>query len=142
MNRECVFCKIIRRELPSHRIYEDSRSYAFLDINPINAGHTLVVPKRHVSRFSELTDSEAGHLFSVGKKILNAIEASDVICEGANLFLSDGPVAGQEVMHSHLHIAPRFENDGHKMGFSHSDPEQAKPAKMAEVADSISRALK
>ena len=91
-----------------------------MDIHPINEGHLLVVPNRHVERFTELTEDEAGDLFSTGQKILKALQKSDVRCEGANLFLSDGSVAGQEVDHSHLHVVPRFIGDGQRIGFKHA----------------------
>lgn len=82
--------------------------------------HLLVVPNRHVERFADLTKDEAGDLFSTGQEILKAIQISDVRCDGANLLLSDGSVAGQEVGHSHLHIVPRFNGDGQKVGFKHA----------------------
>lgn len=117
---DCIFCRIIKRELPASAVYEDERALAFLDLHPINQGHVLVVPKRHKHQFTELNPSEAAHLFSVGQKILKALQKSEIRCEGANLFLSDGPVAGQEVMHSHLHVVPRFADDGQKVGFTHA----------------------
>ena len=73
---------------------------------------------------------------------MKAIEQSEVRSEGANLFLSDGTVAGQEVMHSHLHIAPRFKGDGQRVGFSHSDPEQFPRKRLDEIANQISKFLK
>lgn len=117
----CVFCKIINRDLPASIVYEDEKCLGFLDIHPISEGHVLVVPKEHQERFAHLDSEIAAHLFKVGQILLKAIEKSDVRSEGANLFLSDGVVAGQEVMHSHLHIVPRFKGDGQRVGFSHSD---------------------
>ncbi len=81
----------------------------------------------------------AAHLFKVGHKVLAAIELSEIKCEGANLFLSDGTIAGQEVMHSHLHIAPRFKGDGQRVGFSHSDPEQFPRKRLNEIAQKIKK---
>lgn len=133
----CTFCKIIRRELPASFVYEDDKVAAFLDLHPINEGHVLVIPKRHESKFTKLTEEETAHLFRTGKKILRAIEESGVKCEGANLFLSDGPVAGQEVMHSHLHIAPRFKGDGQRVGFSHADPDQFPRTRLDQIAAKI-----
>lgn len=118
-NSDCVFCKIVRSELPANVVYEDSKCIAFLDIHPINEGHVLIVPKNHVERFGDLTDSP-GHLFSVAQSLVKAIENSDIQCDGTNLFLSDGKAAGQEVPHVHIHIVPRFNGDGQKSGFTHA----------------------
>ena len=73
-----------------------------------------------VLNFTRIEEKYISEMFLVAQKILKAIEKSDVKCEGANIFLSDAPIAGQEVMHSHLHIAPRYTGDGHRMGFSES----------------------
>jgi len=130
----CVFCRIIKRELPASFIYEDDKAAAFLDIHPINEGHVLIVPKRHEAQFGNLTEDEAAYLFKIGRRVLKAIQETGIKCEGANLFLSDGPVAGQEVMHSHLHIAPRYKGDGQRVGFSHSDPEQYPRTRLDQIA--------
>lgn len=134
----CVFCKIIKRELPASFVYEDELCIAFLDIHPMTEGHVLIIPKDHKERFTQLEDQTAGHIFKVGHKILKAIEKSDFRSEGANLFLSDGVVAGQEVMHTHLHIAPRFKGDGQRVGFMHTDPEQVSRKRLDEIALKIS----
>jgi diadenosine tetraphosphate (Ap4A) HIT family hydrolase/RimJ/RimL family protein N-acetyltransferase len=135
----CVFCRIVKRELPASFIYEDDKAAAFLDIHPINEGHILVIPKRHEAQFTNLTEDEAAYLFKVGQKILKAVQESGIKCEGANLFLSDGPIAGQEVMHSHLHITPRFTGDGQRVGFSHSDPGQYSSSRLDQIAAEISK---
>jgi len=135
----CIFCQIIKREQPASFIYEDDLVVAFLDVYPINEGHVLITTKRHEEKFCNLTENEVSHLFKVGQKILKAIHVSDIKCEGANLFLSDGPIAGQEVMHSHLHIAPRFEGDGHEVGFSHSDPELYPRNHLDTIANKIKK---
>lgn len=133
----CVFCQILLKRLPGSFVYEDEACAAFMDINPINEGHVLVIPKIHRARFSQLDGQAAGHLFSVARKILSAIETSDLRCEGANLFLSDGEIAGQEVMHSHLHILPRFKGDGQRVGFSHSDPDKVSRTMLDSIAEKI-----
>lgn len=130
----CIFCRIIKRELPASFIYEDDKAAAFLDIHPINEGHVLIVLKRHETQFGNLTEDEAAYLFKIGRRVLKAIQESGIKCEGANIFLSDGPVAGQEVMHSHLHIAPRYKGDGQRVGFSHSDPEEYSRARLDQIA--------
>lgn len=135
----CVFCKIIKREIDASVVYEDELSIAFLDIHPITEGHVLIIPKKHSERFTKLDAETAAHLFKVGHKVLKAIEQSEIRSEGANLFLSDGPVAGQEIMHSHLHIAPRFEGDGQRVGFSHSDPDQFPRKRLNDIAQKIAK---
>lgn len=134
----CIFCQIIKKELPASLVFEDEQTIAFLDINPINEGHILIIPKLHYERFTQLDNELAGHLFKVGQKILKAIENSELKCEGSNLFLSDGSVAGQEVMHSHLHILPRFKNDGQRVGFLASISNQSSRKQLDEIAKKIS----
>lgn len=135
----CVFCKIINRELPASVVYEDETCIGFHDIHPINEGHILIVPKDHKARFTQLDSKIVGHLFQIGHKVLSAIEQSEIRSEGANLFLSDGAVAGQEVMHSHLHLAPRFRGDGQRVGFSHADPEEYPRKRLDEIVSKISK---
>ena len=137
--KNCIFCKIINQESPASLVFEDNLCIAFLDINPISEGHVLVIPKQHSERFSEVENETVGHLFKVGQKILRAMERSEIKCEGANLFHSDGVVAGQEVMHSHLHIAPRFKNDGLIVGFSHSNSVEFPRNRLNEIAAKISK---
>lgn len=135
----CVFCKIINKELPASIVYEDDICLGFLDIHPINEGHVLIIPKDHKERFTQLDTKMVGHLFQVAQRVLKALEQSGVRNEGANLMLSDGTVAGQEVMHSHLHIVPRFRGDGQRVGFSHS-AQVARP-QLDEVAHKIAQCL-
>lgn len=78
---DCVFCKIIKKELPCHLVYEDEHTIAFLDISPINEGHTLVIPKRHEEDFSKLSDTEAGKLFAVARRITLALKTASPIAK-------------------------------------------------------------
>lgn len=137
---DCIFCKIIRSDLPANIVYEDSKCLAFLDIHPINEGHVLVVPKDHRERFGDLTDSP-GHLFSVARSLVKAIEGSDIKCDGTNIFLSDGKVAGQEVPHVHLHIVPRFDGDGQKSGFTHAKAGQYSQEQFKQIALKIRKSI-
>ena len=118
-------------------VCEDEYCISFLDIHPIAKAHVLVVPKVHVERFTHLEVSVAGHLFQVAHKIVKAMERSDLSIDGTNLFLSDGVVAGQEVMHPHLHIVPRFQGDGLRMQFSKMEPKSASRAHLDECAARI-----
>ncbi|MBK7890150.1 MAG: HIT domain-containing protein [Bdellovibrionales bacterium] len=112
-----VFEKVIAGDFEGSFVYRDDICVAFLDINPINAGHVLVVPRKPIARLTELESPIAAHLFVTAQRILEAIEKSGLMCEGANIFLSDGEVAGQEVPHVHLHIVPRFKGDGISLSF-------------------------
>ena len=107
----CIFCKIIAGEITSYKVYEDDKTLAFLDISPVNPGHTLVIPKEHYANMSELPDEILCHLAKVVKKIAPAI-LSAVGSQGFNLGLNNGSVSGQLVDHFHWHIMPRFEDDG------------------------------
>jgi len=109
---ECTFCEIIRGEAPASVVYRDEKVMAFMDIQPVNAGHVLVVPLEHMVSLLELDDETAGWLMAVGKRLAAAVKAAGVRWEGFNLFLADGEAAGQDVFHVHLHMFPRYEGDG------------------------------
>ncbi|ASW73993.1 hypothetical protein IQ37_07155 [Chryseobacterium piperi] len=115
---DCIFCKIINRELPASIIHEDDQVIAFMDIQPVNPGHILVVPKVHREFIAELDEDLTSRMFNVAAKINLAIRKSDIRSEGINYFLADGEAAGQEVFHTHLHIFPRFRNDGFGLRFN------------------------
>ena len=119
-------------------MHRDELVSAFLDIHPINRGHVLIVPNQHYARFNQVPGSVAAKMFEVAQKIHQALPRANVKMEGANFFLSDGEVAGQEVPHSHLHIAPRFTGDGHRMGFSNTAPDAA----ARENLDSLAKELR
>ncbi|GAB4579926.1 MAG: HIT family protein [Anaerolineales bacterium] len=109
---DCIFCKILAGELPASFVYRDETCAAFMDIQPINPGHVLVIPHRHAANLAELDPAIGGQLFQIGQQIAAALYASGIPCEGVNYFLADGEAAGQEVFHVHLHVFPRFEGDG------------------------------
>jgi histidine triad (HIT) family protein len=108
---DCIFCAIAGGTAPRSLVYEDEDAVAFMDIAPINPGHTLIVPKEHSAYLADLDPDTGGHLFRVGMRVAQAIRRSGLRCEGVNFFLADGEVAGQEVFHVHLHVVPRFEGD-------------------------------
>lgn len=103
----CTFCRILSQELNSVRISENELAIAFLDIRPINRGHTLVVPRRHVSSLTDLTDSESTAVFQLIQKVASALKSELPECAGITLSAADGDVAGQEVPHTHFHVIPR-----------------------------------
>jgi histidine triad (HIT) family protein len=133
----CIFCKILKNEVDASFVYKGDKVTAFMDLNPINKGHVLVIPNEHHVRFAKVDSEMVAEMFKVAQNILKAIEKSNIPCEGTNLFLSDGEIAGQEVPHSHLHIAPRFTGDGHRMGFSGTDADESSRDKLNETAKLI-----
>jgi len=102
----CIFCKIIQGEIPSFKVYEDEKTFAFEDINPISTGHTLIVPKRHAKDLWEISDDDLIAIHLASKKVIQAIKSalnpSGVACVQLN-----GPGANQVVLHYHLHLIPR-----------------------------------
>lgn len=106
-----IFSKIIAGEIPCYKVYEDDHVLAFLDINPIQPGHTLVVPKEPSENGLSADPEDLAQVMKVGQKIGQALMAV-VGCDGINFGMNNGVAAGQEVMHTHLHVIPRFKNDG------------------------------
>ncbi len=110
--RETVFDKIIRRELPAEIVYEDDDTLAFLDINPNNMGHTLVIPKIPSRNMLDISPDSWTSLMRTLQRIAPAIMRA-VGAEGLNIMMNNEPVAGQIVMHTHIHLIPRFSDDGY-----------------------------
>jgi len=107
---DCIFCKIIKGDLPALKIYEDRRALAFLDINPINKGHALVVPKDHYDSLAELPVDLLKELIVVVQRLITPV--TEVVgADGFNLGLNNGQAAGQIIHHVHFHIIPRFKGD-------------------------------
>ncbi len=105
---ECIFCKIIQKEIPSYIVYEDEVVIAFLDISQVTPGHTLVLPKKHVPNIMEYDEELASEVFKRIPKIAKAITASNPAIKGVNILNNNGEVAFQSVFHSHIHIIPRY----------------------------------
>ena len=111
---DCVFCKIVAGELPSYKIYEDDLVLAFLDINPINIGHTLIIPKKHYHSTLETPDELIKHIAVIVKRLAQAIVIATE-ADGCNIGINNGEASGQIVFHTHWHIMPRFKNDGYQL---------------------------
>ncbi len=107
----CLFCKIIAGEIPSVNVYEDEYVLAFLDINPVKAGHTLVIPKTHGADVTDSSNEDLAQVMGVVRKIAPKIQQI-VGADGFNLMSNTGEAAGQSVFHTHFHIIPRFADDG------------------------------
>jgi len=134
---DCVFCSIVDGEIPGHVVHETDRVLAFLDAHPLREGHTLVIPKTHHERLGEMPDDLAGEVFAVAKALPDAL--SDAVgADGATVAINDGPAAGQEVPHSHVHVVPR--TDGDDVGPVHAlftDRPDVSDDRLAEIASAI-----
>ena len=109
----CIFCKIVNWETPSQRVYEDDEFIAFLDINPVNFGHTLVIPRAHHPNFAGTPEDVLCGMIKLAKQIAPAILVA-MNAKAFNVTFNSGEEAGQAVHHVHLHIIPRHADDGHK----------------------------
>lgn len=110
---DCIFCKIVEGGLPAYKVYEDSSIMAFLDIFPIHPGHTLVVPKKHFVDIFDTPEKELQGIIAAAKKISPAVMKATK-ADGINIGMNNKPASGQVVMHTHLHVIPRFKDDGLK----------------------------
>ncbi len=111
MSVDCLFCRIIAGEIPSYNVYEDEFAFAFLDINPIARGHTLVLPRVHVTKLAELEGEALSGLAAALQRVAAGVEKA-LEPEGLNIFINQGEVAGQVIPHLHAHIVPREKGDG------------------------------
>ena len=106
----CIFCKIINQEIPSYKVYEDDKVFAFLDIKPVHPGHTLVIPKTHYQNLEEISEEDLTHLIIAVKKVAQLLK-DKLSISGYNIHENNDPVAGQIVSHLHFHIIPRVTGD-------------------------------
>jgi histidine triad (HIT) family protein len=109
----CIFCKIIKGIIPCTKVYEDNNCLAFLDISPVNKGHTLVIPKKHYETILDIPEEALKELIAATKKVAEAIHKG-MDCPGFCVLQSNFKAGGQEVPHLHFHIVPRLNNDGLK----------------------------
>jgi histidine triad (HIT) family protein len=107
----CIFCKLANGEIPSATIYEDEDFRVILDLNPAAKGHALILPKEHAADLFEMPEERVQKAFALAKKMAGKMR--DVLkCDGFNLVQNNGTAAGQTVFHFHIHLIPRYENDG------------------------------
>lgn len=139
MMEDCVFCKIIAERVPSYKVYEDDAVFAFLDVSPASEGHTLVAPKKHFNRFTDMDKESVASLFEAARKITAAAEKT-FSAGGSNIGINDGKVAGQEIPHVHVHVIPRRKGDGGR-GIKSIVWTEPDTANLKEVAEKIRRAL-
>ena len=117
----CIFCKIIANEIPSSKVYEDENVLAILDLSQTTKGHTIVMPKKHYANILEIPGDELAYLIQkvqeIAKNLINKLNA-----KGFNIIVNTNEAAGQPVMHLHIHIIPRYdENDGLKVEYIAND---------------------
>ena len=111
---ECIFCDIIQNKKPAIRIYEDDRTIAFLDIAPLNRGHTLVIPRNHVAEIYHISEEDITAVAKTVRKV--AVSLKKIIkCDGMNILNANEKAAWQEVGHLHFHVIPRWFNDDLKL---------------------------
>ena len=134
----CVFCEIVEGSCPASIVFQDETCVVFMDIQPINPGHMLVVAKEHSASLSELKPDIGSHLFRVAQHMAQAIRRSDVRCEGINIFMADGEAAGQDVFHVHLHVLPRYSEDDFGLQFGESYGERPSREELNAIAKNIS----
>ncbi len=120
---DCIFCKITNGEIPSKTLYEDESFRVILDLGPAAKGHALIIPKEHAANIYELPDETASKVLVLAKKM--AIKMTEKLkCDGFNLLQNNGEVAGQTVNHFHVHLIPRYIDDGQKIAFVPGTPSQ------------------
>lgn len=118
---DCIFCKIANGEIPSNTIYEDEKFRVILDLGPATRGHALVLPKEHYADLFEIPEDTLAGAAKVAKKVAANIKEK-LECDGLNLVQNNGETAGQTVMHFHLHIIPRYKNDGQNILWKPQSP--------------------
>jgi len=134
---DCIFCKIVEGKIPCTKIYENNKILAFLDVSPVNFGHTLVIPKRHSETLLDTDEETLREIMSVTKKLSAAIMKA-VKADGFEVCINNKKAAGQLVPHLHMHIMPRFNNDGLKFDW----PAKKLPeSEMWKIADKIKENL-
>lgn len=134
----CLFCKMAAGEIPCAKVYEDSEILAFLDINPASRGHTLVITKEHFANFTLVPKDLLGRAYAVAQKIAQA-QIGQLGAKGANVITNINEIAGQSIMHFHIHVIPRYEeNDGLKLNF---EPAQLENFNLPAIASEIKRGL-
>lgn len=129
----CIFCKIAAGEIPSNTIYEDDSFRVILDLGPATKGHALVLPKNHYADLFEIPEDVLADAAKVAKKVAGTMKEK-LSCDGLNLVQNNGEAAGQTVMHFHLHIIPRYENDGQHILWKPTSPS---PEELTAIKDTI-----
>ncbi len=129
----CIFCKIANGEIPSKTLYEDEDFRVILDLGPASKGHALILPKNHYANLYELPEETAGEVMKLAKRM--AAQMTERLgCEGFNLVQNNGELAGQTVFHFHMHLIPRYREDGQKIGWK---PQEVSQEELEEIRKQI-----
>jgi len=139
---DCVFCRIIKGIAPASIIYADGKVAAIMDIQPVNPGHVLIIPKAHAAQLSKLDEETGAHMFKIAMRIAKALRHSSIKCEGIDLFLADGEAAFQEVFHVHLHVIPRFNGDGFEIKIGPNYGLKPDRKELDRIAEKIREAMR
>ena len=118
---DCVFCKIVAGQIPSTKVHEDEQTLAFMDIGEVNPGHVLVTVKPHVENIYGLDNAVAAAVFQTAARVARAVKKA-YEPEGVTLYQANGPAAGQTVYHFHLHLVPRYAQDGMRLTWPTKNP--------------------
>ncbi|MBQ7266637.1 MAG: HIT family protein [Firmicutes bacterium] len=119
MKDDCIFCKLANNIIPTNSIYEDEDFKVILDANPVNAGHSLILPKNHADDLFQMEEEKVAKAYALAKKVAEAVKKATG-CEGVNILQNNGAAAGQTVNHYHVHIIPRYKGDKLVMTFPQS----------------------
>lgn len=130
---DCIFCKIANGEIPSKTLYEDADFRVILDLGPATRGHALILPKEHAANLYELPEETAGKVLVLAKK-LGTQMVERLHADGLNLVQNNGEAAGQTVQHFHLHLIPRYKDDGQKILWV---PGESTPEELDEICKTI-----
>ncbi len=142
MTDNCVFCAIVEGRIPSHTVYEDEKTLAFLDIHPSAPGHTLVIPKAHIARVEALPEEDARSLFAALHKIVGRIQEA-IGAPATTIGINNGRESGQEVPHVHIHVIPRKRGDrGGIIQDVSRPPQRLNEEEMARIANEIRERIK
>lgn len=137
---DCVFCRIVARQIPATVVWEDAHTLAFMDIGQVNPGHVLVALKAHAENVYLLDDDQAGAVFRSAARVARAIRSAFAPA-GLSIYQANGPAAGQTVFHFHLHLVPRHEGDGMSLAWPVKNPPRERlEAYAAQVRAGLSSA--
>jgi histidine triad (HIT) family protein len=117
----CVFCKIVAKQIPASVVYEDAGTLAFMDLGQVNPGHVLVAAKAHAENVYELDEAQAAAIFRTVAKIARAVRDA-FTPQGLSIYQANGAAAGQTVLHFHMHLVPRHDNDGMNLTWPVKNP--------------------
>jgi histidine triad (HIT) family protein len=133
----CIFCRVAQKQVPATLVYEDKKVLAFLDIKPLNEGHTLVIPKAHYESIFDIPRDLVAYLHGITKQVAIAIKKA-TNADGISIIQQNGKAAGQDVFHLHVHVIPRY--GGQKLP-SYNEVSEADRAKLSQTAAKIRKHL-